>query len=126
MPPQVADVGALLRALIEDEVEFVVVGGVSTVLNGALISTFDLDIVPDRSPDNIPRLMRALERLDAKYRDIAGRTLAPDAERVRGARHNLLLTRSGPLDVLGEIGHGRDFTAVHVRSHLVAGSPLRS
>ena len=105
--------------MIEDQVEFVVVGGVCAVLNGAPISTFDLDIVPDRSPDNVPRLMRSLERLEAKYRDIAGRSLAPDAELVRGAGHNLFLTRSGPLDVLGEIGRGRDFTALHVRSHFV-------
>jgi hypothetical protein len=119
VPPPVADVGALLRALIEDGVEFVVVGGVCAVMNGAPISTLDLDIVPDRSPDNVPRLMRSLDRLEAEYRDIAGRSLAPDAELIRGAGHNLFLTRSGPLDVLGEIGRGRDFAALHARSHVV-------
>jgi hypothetical protein len=119
VPPPVADVGALLRALIEDGVEFVVVGGVCAVMNGAPISTLDLDIVPDRSQDNVPRLMRSLERLDARYRDIAGRTLAPDAELLRGTGHNLFLTRSGPLDVLGEIGRGRDFSMLRGRSHVV-------
>ena len=37
--------GDLLRALVEGDVDFIVVGGVAAVLEGALVSTFDLDIV---------------------------------------------------------------------------------
>ena len=39
------DLLVLLKTLIWHEVEFIVVGGVGAVLQGAPLSTFDLDIV---------------------------------------------------------------------------------
>jgi len=43
-----ADLLAAMRLLRAGEVEFIVVGGVAAVLNGAPLNTFDLDIVPAR------------------------------------------------------------------------------
>ena len=119
MPPHTADITALLRALVEHEVDFIVVGGVCAVLHGAPVSTFDLDIVPERSKANVDRLIRALVSLDAVHRDLAGRSIAPDAARLLGPGHNLLMTTSGPLDVLGEIGAHRDYAKLVPRSHAV-------
>ncbi len=45
-----------LRVLVGHEVEFIVVGGVAAILEGAPISTFDLDIVYRRSDENNARL----------------------------------------------------------------------
>jgi hypothetical protein len=53
-------------------VDFIVVGGVGAVLQGAPISTFDLDRVHPRTRKNVDRLMVALELLDARYRDSRG------------------------------------------------------
>ena len=53
------DFAAILETLSANHVDFVVVGGVSAVLNGAPISTFDLDIVHSRAPENIDRLLQA-------------------------------------------------------------------
>ena len=50
----------LLRELHDHGVEFVVVGGVAAVLEGAPLSTFDLDIVPRWSPENLDRLALVL------------------------------------------------------------------
>ena len=58
----------ILKVLKEYQVEFIVVGGVCAVLHGAPISTFDLDLVHSRAPNNIDRLMVALKTLDAHYR----------------------------------------------------------
>jgi hypothetical protein len=60
------------------------VGGVAAVLEGAPISTFDLDIVHDRSPENVTRLLSALADLDARYRDLTGRVLRPEARGLEG------------------------------------------
>jgi hypothetical protein len=63
------DFGCLLRILVEHAVDFLVVGGVGAVLQGASLSTFDLDIVHSmEQPANITRLLAALEDLDACYR----------------------------------------------------------
>ena len=98
-----------LEVLARHHVDFVVVGGVAAVLGGAPISTFDLDIVHDRSPANVARLLSALSDLDARYRDLTGRVLRPEARALEGEGHHLLLTRCGPLDVLGKIGLGRSY-----------------
>ena len=95
---------ALLRALHEKGVEFVLVGGLAGVLNGAPISTFDVDIVHSRTPENITRLLPALESLDSIFRIQPARKLRPDASHLAGPGHLNLLTRYGPLDLLGTIG----------------------
>src|ERR1044071_820794 len=108
-----------LEVLARHRVDFVVVGGVAAVLGGAPISTFDLDIVHDCSPTNVARLLSALTELDARYRDLTGRILRPEVRALEGERHHLLMTRCGPLDVLGRIGLGRRY------QDLIADSSMR-
>lgn len=105
-PPRFKDA---LEILAKHRVDLVVVGGVAAVLNGTPIATFDLDIVHARSPDNLDRLAAALTDLEARYRDISGRDLRPETAGLAGDGHHLLLTRCGPVDVLGQIGHGRRY-----------------
>lgn len=99
----------LLRVLHDHGVEFVVVGGVAAVLEGAPLSTFDLDIVPRWSPENLDRLAAALQSLEALYSDPAGRHIESTRQRLESPGHHLLETRLGPLDVLGTIGRSRRF-----------------
>ncbi|MBS3762744.1 MAG: hypothetical protein KGZ25_05490 [Planctomycetes bacterium] len=89
--------------------DFIIAGGVCAVLHGAPLSTFDLDLVHSREPDNVRRLLTALGELDAQYRDPAGRKIKPTEEDLSSPEHHLLITRGGPLDLLGEIGQGRDY-----------------
>jgi hypothetical protein len=87
----------------------IVVGGVAAVLGGAPLATFDLDVVHARSAENLERLQAALADLGARYRDPAGRSLRPAATDLAGAGHHLLITRCGPVDILGAIGLGRRY-----------------
>ncbi len=66
----------ILGTLCDHDVDFVVVGGVAAILEGAPVSTFDLDILHDPSEENHRRLLAALEELNARYADPAGRTIA--------------------------------------------------
>lgn len=91
-----------LAVLAAHEVEFVVVGGISAVLNGAPVVTLDLDVVHRRSPENVRRLLAALRSIDARYRHDP-RGLVPEEPHLLGPGHNLLRTDCGPLDVLGTI-----------------------
>jgi len=105
-PPRFKDA---LEILAKHRVDLVVVGGVAAVLSGAPIATFDLDVVHARSQENLDRLAEALKDLEARYRDSGGRDLRPDTAGLAGDGHHLLLTRCGPLDVLGQIGNGRRY-----------------
>ncbi len=99
-----ADFLPALRALREHGVEFVIVGGIAAVLNGAPVNTFDLDIVPSRSSDNIARLALVLEGFDAIYRMQPERRLKPTADLLSSPGYHNLSTKCGSLDVLGTIG----------------------
>jgi hypothetical protein len=99
----------ILRTLSKYEVEYIIVGGVCAVLHGAPISTFDIDLVHSREPSNLKRLFKALEELGAYYRDPAGRIIKPKEYDLSSPGHQLLMTKGGPLDLLGEIGRGRDY-----------------
>jgi hypothetical protein len=105
-----------LRALRESSVEFVVVGGLAAVLNGAPVTTFDLDIVPARDEENVARLLGVLDSMDALYRLHPGRRLKPGISHLSSSGHHNLITTFGPLDVLGTIGRGLSFEDLLPRS----------
>ena len=93
----------ILEVLNKHEVEYIVVGGVAAVIQGAPVTTFDLDALVRISDDNAERLFSALEDLDARYREHSS-AIRPTKEDILAGGHLLLLTRAGPLDVLGFIG----------------------
>jgi hypothetical protein len=101
--------------LARQGVEYVLVGGVAAVLHGAPVLTFDMDILPRRTPENVARLLQALESLDARFRGDP-RDLRPNASHLLGAGHALFKTRLGPLDVLGSLAGGVTYDDVVERS----------
>ncbi len=68
----------LLRILTKHNVDFIIVGGVCAVLHGSPVTTFDMDIVHSREPENLIRLTDALKEIDARYRGHPAR-IEPDA-----------------------------------------------
>jgi hypothetical protein len=99
----------ILKVLWSHGVECIVVGGVSGVLHGAPMTTLDLDVVHSRAPENIDRLLRALEELEAFARGQGDRRMRPDRTHLDSPGHQLLMTKHGPLDLLGAVGAGRGY-----------------
>ena len=93
---------AILRTLAEHEVRFIIVGGVAAVLQGAPIHTNDLDIVYALDELNQERLLSALGKLGAVFRDDP-RQLKPNLSHLASTGHKLLSTDYGALDCLGSI-----------------------
>lgn len=122
------DAAELLDVLRRHEVDFIVVGGVCAVLHGAPVATFDLDIVHRRETDNLARLEAALTDLRARYRHPSPRPILPRADDLAGPGHHLLLTRAGPLDVLGEVEGQRGFDQLLAQTELIelSGGSLRA
>jgi hypothetical protein len=115
-PPKLRE---LLAALSGHRVEFIVVGGVAAVLEGVGMMTDDLDVLVETSEANVERLLAALEDLEAIYRDPAGRSLRPDAERLASFRLHLLDTRLGRLDLLRTLKPGeRSYAELVSRSRV--------
>lgn len=112
MADKTPDFLEILQVLDEHDVDFIVVGALSAVLQGAPIMTMDLDIVHDRSPANVERLAEALDQLEARFRGHPDQKLRPETSHLESEGHQLLTTRYGPLDVLGTIEGGRGYDAL--------------
>ena len=97
----------ILELLERHGVEYIVVGGVAAVLQGAPVTTFDIDTLVKTDAANVDRLAAALAALEARYREHVN--LRPTREELLAGGHLLLLTNSGPLDVLGFIGRGKRY-----------------
>lgn len=96
----------ILRLLAAGDVEFVVVGMTAGILQGAPVTTLDVDVVHRRTPENVERLLRVLADLDAVSRHDP-RRLRPGESHLIGPGHQLLATRLGDLDCLGTIDQDR-------------------
>jgi hypothetical protein len=120
-----ADLDALIAALVETGVDFIVVGGAAAVLHGAPTTTWDLDVVHGTSPGNIERLLTLLGELNATLRDPAGRHLRPSRQHLQGGGQLQLSTDLGPIDLLGRLHDGRGYDDLLGSTETVGDEGLR-
>jgi NurA-like 5'-3' nuclease len=116
----------IIRTLVRHDVDFIVVGGMAGVMQGAPVHTLDLDIVYGRAEENIGRLMSALIELEAVFRTDA-RKLAPNESHLRSTGHKLLQTKHGVLDVLATVEESTSYEDLLPDATMleVAGVPVR-
>jgi predicted nucleotidyltransferase len=92
----------ILRALDENGVRYVLIGGLAAVLHGAPHVTTDVDIVPEEDLRNLERLSSALKQLNARIRvpgQPDGVPFDHSAESLARVRVWNLTTALGDLDV---------------------------
>src|SRR5262245_3219882 len=106
-PPRFLEI---LKVLTRHGVDFILVGGVAAILEGAPISTFDLDVMIRPTSDDRDRLLAALRELNARYLDPAGRHILPDQTKLATLRLHRLLTDFGLLEVLESNGAGLQYS----------------
>ena len=92
----------ICAVLVDEGVDFVVVGGFAAIMHGSPLPTEDIDVIPSRDTENIERLAFALQRMDAKIRtgDEPIETKL-DAAFIQNMPHMLnLVTRFGDMDLV--------------------------
>jgi predicted nucleotidyltransferase len=99
-PDRVLRPSAILRALVEQRVEFIVVGGVAVQAHGYIRATADVDVVPRPTLLNLSRLGEALVELEARARRPAASIDVSDPQLLKRVSMIPLVTRYGRLDVL--------------------------
>lgn len=90
----------LIGRLVEQEVEFVVIGGMAATIRGAEIPTLDLDIVYRHARDNLERLAAALQTLDVRLRGAEDVPFRVDAIVLRNGDRFTFATPFGDFDCM--------------------------
>ncbi len=124
--PIALDLSAILEGLLEAGIKFILVGGLAAVVQGAPVTTMDVDIVHNRSSENISKLIAFLKSIDAIYRRPDDEVIRPNEGDISGMGHFLFTTRLGPLDVLAFIEQGRAYedllehtVEIEFRGHII-------
>jgi len=96
------DLRALLQALVDREIRFVVIGGVAVGAHGFVRATADLDLVPDPDPKNLDRLVEILGSLNATLPTAGDRSFdaGADARLIRKGGNVTANTDFGGLDIV--------------------------
>jgi hypothetical protein len=114
----VIDFPALLRALAEAGVRFIIVGGAAATAHGSARLTQDLDLVYDRSPENLRRLVAALGPHEPYLRGAPpGLPFRLDEDTLQRGLNFTLTSKLGDVDLLGEIVGGGGYA--DLESHTV-------
>jgi len=101
------DIEQFLEILTRADVKFIVIGGVAAIAHGAARVTYDLDIVYDRSPANLERLVATLKPYDPYLRGAPpGLPFRWDAATLQRGLNFTLTTQLGAIDLLGEVAGG--------------------
>jgi len=109
------DFEALLRSLVEADVQFVLVGGFAGTVLGSPRTTVDLDVVYARDLANLRRIVDALAPLSPYLRGAPpGLPFRFDVATLQRGLNFTLTTIAGDIDLLGEVTGGGQFEQLAV------------
>ena len=113
------DFARLLTALSAAGAEFIVIGGFAATAHGSAHVTVDLDVVYQRTAENIGRLAAGLKPLAPYLRGAPpGLPFRFDVETIGRGLNFTLTTDAGDLDLLGEATGGGTYEALLPRSEV--------
>jgi hypothetical protein len=98
------DYQGLIKRLVENEVQFIIIGGFAAVLHGSSVMTEDLDLCVSFKKNNIEHLLKAFKDIHPEHR-LIGKTRPVDesAERLSAYKNLYLKTDLGYIDLLSEL-----------------------
>jgi hypothetical protein len=115
------DFPRLLQCLTRGNVEFIVIGGFAATAHGSAHVTVDLDVVYQRTPENMRRLALALEPLSPYLRGAPpGLPFRLDAATIERGLNFTLRTSAGDLDLFGEATGGGTYDVLLAHSEVRA------
>jgi hypothetical protein len=124
------NVDEILRTLNQEQVDFLLIGGMNFLLRHLPELTWDVDIWVRDDAENLARLNRALVHLGAEWgrTETEWRSVAEDWRWLQTQEVFCLTTAQGALDAFRDVrgleGRYRECKGRGVRSHTAAGIPF--
>jgi len=110
------DAERILRVLDEEEVEYVLIGGLAVQTHGHVRTTNDADLIPAPDPANLERLAKALRVLNARVVNPGQEGVEVDAKMLSRATIWQFATPDGGIDVMHDVPGGRSFSELSDRA----------
>lgn len=112
------DLKKLLETLLENKIDFVLIGGFAAVVHGSTLVTQDLDICMAMSDTNLENLRKILKDYDPWHRmnRKARLSFLEHPKTTEGLNNIYLQTDLGILDILSETPPAGDFEAIKKNS----------
>jgi hypothetical protein len=119
------DAEAILRALAEHGVDYVIIGGLAVQTHGHVRTTVDIDVLPRPDPSNMKRLADALNALEARILNPGSEDLKIDAKMLPRATLWQFTTRHGGIDVVHDAPGAPPFDELRKRALQIRLGELR-
>jgi hypothetical protein len=111
------DPSAFLRLLTDQQVEFVVIGGLAMMAQGSAYFTKDLDVCYAHSPRNLALMAKTIGSLHPYLRGVPpGLPFHWDVPTIQAGLNFTLTTDLGAIDLLGEVAGLGDYDKVLAQS----------
>ncbi len=109
---------SLLQKLLRNKVDCVLVGGLAATVYGVSTVTYDVDVCFDFTPENIRKLLEALQGIHPRVRAQAGWVALDDLplNQLTALENLYLQTDEGSLDLLGSLHGVGDYSEVKKHS----------
>ncbi len=106
-----------VTALVDNDVEFVLIGGVAITLHSSAYVTQDLDFCYSRTSANLVRLCAALQQFKPRARGLpAELPFIFDESTLRNGTNFTFSTTIGDIDLLAEVAGVGDYTVAKDKS----------
>jgi hypothetical protein len=101
----------LLQRLNDNQVDYVLVGGMAAMVHGADITTQDVDVCTSMSPENVQKIIKSMDGLNAYWSRRPGPPLMLERtlDQLENVKNIYLETPYGRIDFLGELPQVGDF-----------------
>lgn len=108
----------LLKNLLENEIDFVLIGGFAAVVHGSTLVTQDLDICAAITDEQIEKLRKALKDINPIHRmnTKAKLSFLEHPQEIKGISNIYLKTDLGVLDILSETQPAGNFAEIKKRA----------
>lgn len=101
----------LIKALIDNDVEFILIGGYAAVVHGSSMLTQDIDVCTNFSVNNAKKIINTLKKFNPIHRD-KKIPFSESAEALSKFKNLYLITDLGPIDMLTEVLGLGSFTEI--------------
>ncbi|MFH1729188.1 MAG: hypothetical protein ABIA04_12310 [Pseudomonadota bacterium] len=98
----------IIKLFIDNDVDFVLIGGLAATLHGSSIATQDIDFCVSFAEENCEKILKAIDGINPIHRDIK-KPFKENSQSLSKYKNLYLITDLGSIDMLGLVSGLGDY-----------------